>query len=168
MTVSETEAIFGALVPERDCGGCRVCCEHLVVQTSEFSKPAGQMCGHACAAGCGIYETRYPVCRDWFCLWRYLPGLAEEARPDRSGIMWGYAWSDGDHARFRTAYVHGLAFGGLAALERPESQAELGQFLGGELPVWVSEPGGEMIRLYPSEEEARAPEWESGIKVLTP
>ncbi len=164
MSVTETEAIFGPLVPGRHCGGCSVCCEHLIVETPEFSKPPGVLCRHACAAGCGIYEDRYPVCRGWFCLWRHVGALPEAARPDRCGVMWGHAWSEGDHPRFRTTYVHGLCFGGLAALETPEAGAALAAFGDGDLPVWVSEPGGGMIRLYPDDAEKDAPEWETGVR----
>ncbi len=164
MAMTETEAIFGPLVAGRDCGGCRVCCEHLVVDTPDFAKPAGTLCVHACAAGCGIYETRFEVCRTWHCLWRHLPGLPDAARPDLSGVMWGHAWSVGSHARFRTAYVHGVCLGGLAALDRPEARAALDHFRRGDLPVWVSEPGGEMIRLHPTDAEAGRPEWADGLR----
>lgn len=164
MGLTETEARFGPLLDTRDCGGCRVCCEHLVVDTPEFSKPPGVMCQHACADGCGIYETRYAVCRGWHCLWRHVAELPDAARPDKSGIMWGHAWSEGTHRRFQTEYIHGLCIGGRDAVNSELGQVALSYFASGALPVWVSEPEREMIRLSPSGEEADQPEWSDGIK----
>ena len=164
MGLTETEAIFGPLVDGRGCGSCQACCEHLVVDTPEFSKPAGQMCYNACARGCSIYETRYPVCRDWYCLWRHIGDLPEAARPDRSGLMWVYAWSDGDHRRFQTAYIHGLCLGGFSVLDSEAAKSALAQFRQGSLPVWVSEPGGEMTRIFPTDADIAAGGWELGLK----
>lgn len=164
MSISETEALFGPLVPGRACGPCTVCCEHLVVDTAEFSKPAGTLCRYACAAGCGIYETRFEVCRDWHCLWRHMAELPESARPDRSGIMWGYAWSDGDHPRFQTAYVHGIFLTGLASLETPEAKVALDHFRTGSLPVWVSTPSGPLTRIFPTDADIADGGWETGLK----
>lgn len=144
--ITETEALFGPLVEGRSCGGCRVCCEALVVDTPEFSKPAGTLCRHACAGGCGIYEQRYPICRAWHCLWRHVAALPDAARPDRCGVMWGYAWSEGDHRRGQTRYVHGVCPEGTGAVRRGAGKAALSHFLSGDLPVWVSEPEGELIR----------------------
>jgi hypothetical protein len=67
------------------CGTCTVCC--LALRIDEFTKPAGQMCQHCTGGGCGIYETRYDVCRGFLCGWRILPQLGGAWRPDRSGIL---------------------------------------------------------------------------------
>lgn len=161
METSETQAIFGPLVPGRECGGCTACCEHIVVESDVFSKPSGVLCRHACAAGCAIHEERYPVCRAWHCLWRHIPDLPEEARPDRCGILWGYAWSEGDHRRFQTRYVHGICFQGLQTLTTPPAQTALAHFMAGDLPVWVSEPGGDMVLRHPV--DPSDPDWNEGV-----
>jgi hypothetical protein len=67
------------------CGSCTVCC--LALRIDEFGKQAGVMCQHCTGTGCGIYETRYQVCRGFMCGWRLLTGLGDAWRPDRSGIL---------------------------------------------------------------------------------
>lgn len=74
------------LVPGRDCGGCTVCCTALVVDTPEIQKAPGVTCKY-CKGGCAIYETRYPVCRDYHCAWRKLDILDDSWRPDRSQVF---------------------------------------------------------------------------------
>jgi len=75
------------LVPGRSCGECTLCCTNLAIDTKEYRKVPGVPCAHLCAQGCGIYDTRYPVCRTYFCGWRCMDALGEEWRPDRSGIL---------------------------------------------------------------------------------
>jgi hypothetical protein len=76
------------LVPNRDCGGCTVCCKELTVNEPEISKPPGVLCKHCTqSGGCGIYETRPPICRSWYCGWRVLPQLDETWRPDKSDVL---------------------------------------------------------------------------------
>jgi hypothetical protein len=43
-------------------------------------------CRH-CDFGCGIYETRPPVCREFYCAWRREDFIPNSWRPDRSGIF---------------------------------------------------------------------------------
>lgn len=76
------------LAADRDCGACTACCKDLTVESPEFSKPPGILCVHCVAGkGCGIYETRPPVCRVWYCGWRQMPQLGEMWRPDRCEIL---------------------------------------------------------------------------------
>jgi len=70
---------------ENSCGTCTVCC--LALGIKEPSKPAGVMCQHCTGTGCGIYETRYEVCRGFLCGWRMVSQLGDAWRPDRSGIL---------------------------------------------------------------------------------
>src|SRR5436190_12415704 len=71
----------------RSCGECTVCCTALVVDTTEFRKTSGVTCSHCTREGCGIYATRYPICRTYFCGWIQLPELDPAWRPDRSGVI---------------------------------------------------------------------------------
>lgn len=48
---------------------------------------SGATCRHCTATGCGVYETRYPICREYFCAWRTVEIFGEDWRPDRSGVM---------------------------------------------------------------------------------
>ena len=76
------------LVAGRDCDGCTVCCSALAIDTPELRKPAGVTCADCLPGqGCGIYETRPPVCRAWFCGWRALDWVGEAMRPDRCDVL---------------------------------------------------------------------------------
>ena len=78
----------GLPVPGRECGGCTVCCVLLEIQEPSIAKPAGVACRHLMeGTGCAIHATRPDVCRTWMCGWRLIPGLSDEWRPDRSGIL---------------------------------------------------------------------------------
>jgi hypothetical protein len=69
-----------------DCGSCTVCCHSLRV--IELDKPAGILCQHCVPGkGCGIYETRFEICRSFLCGWRQVPQLGETWRPDVSGVL---------------------------------------------------------------------------------
>jgi hypothetical protein len=75
------------LVAGRDCGTCTVCCTWPTINKPEIQKKSGATCRHCTSAGCGVYETRYPICREYFCAWRTVEIFDEEWRPDRSGVM---------------------------------------------------------------------------------
>jgi hypothetical protein len=76
------------LVAGRDCGACTLCCRVPPVDTPEFQKQAGVLCGHCQESrGCAIHTARPPVCREWFCGWRRLPLLDDSWRPDRCGVL---------------------------------------------------------------------------------
>ena len=75
------------LVPGRACGDCTVCCTWPSIDKPQIQKKSGTTCKHCTGAGCGIYETRYPICRDYFCAWRAMDIFDEAWRPDRSGVM---------------------------------------------------------------------------------
>ena len=63
-----------------DCGDCTVCCHSLRV--IELDKPAGIYCQHCVPGkGCGIYETRFDICRTFLCGWRQVPQLGDAWRP---------------------------------------------------------------------------------------
>lgn len=83
------------LVKDRSCGECSVCCVVLNVDTKEFQKLPGVPCGHLCnPGGCGVHATRYEVCREYHCSWRYLAALGEDWRPDRSGVLIDFQMDD--------------------------------------------------------------------------
>ena len=70
----------------RRCGPCSLCCTLLRVDA--LNKPAGRDCIHQrsgeASGGCGIHDTRPPVCRAYRCLWLQ-GGLEDDERPDRIG-----------------------------------------------------------------------------------
>lgn len=76
------------LVEDRECGDCVACCVELVIEDPELVKLPGVKCQHlAKTGGCSIYQSRPQTCRTWYCMWRYMPLLDEEWRPDMKGIM---------------------------------------------------------------------------------
>src|SRR5690348_6121196 len=70
----------------RECGGCTACCTVLAVR--ELDKPMRWACDHVHCAGCRIYDTRPPSCREFHCRWlRGSVGADDALRPDRCGVM---------------------------------------------------------------------------------
>ena len=74
-----------ALVPGRGCGECNACCSYFEIRPL-LDKPSGVLCQHW-KGGCGIYETRPGVCRDFFCYWLQDAAFGDAWRPDRSGFI---------------------------------------------------------------------------------
>ena len=73
---------------ENSCGTCIACCYALAFNAEEgLKKKAGDMCPNCTGTGCGIYETRFKLCRSFLCAWRKLPQLGDDWRPDKSGVM---------------------------------------------------------------------------------
>jgi hypothetical protein len=73
-------------VSERSCGSCTLCCKLFPVP--ELSKPGGRWCPHiAQGRGCGIHETRPPVCRAFWCQWIENPDLGPEWKPEVSKFV---------------------------------------------------------------------------------
>lgn len=76
------------LVPGRECGACTACCVEPAITVEGFEKLPGVACPNCTEGrGCAIYDRRPQVCRNYHCLWRSLPNLSEDWRPDLSGIM---------------------------------------------------------------------------------
>jgi hypothetical protein len=74
-------------VPNTSCGECSVCCEALTFDIGGTRKLSGVMCPHCRPPhGCGVYDTRWEICRTYLCGWRHL-GLPQEWRPDKSEIL---------------------------------------------------------------------------------
>jgi hypothetical protein len=72
---------------KKSCGECNACCSDLEIDTPEFKKPGGTPCAHLTTKGCGIYTTRFPICRQFLCGWLLFPELDKDWRPDRSGVI---------------------------------------------------------------------------------
>ena len=70
----------------RECGTCTLCCKVMAIR--ELEKPMGHWCAHCVPGkGCGIYETRFEICRTFLCGWRQVPQLGDAWRPDRSKFL---------------------------------------------------------------------------------
>jgi hypothetical protein len=77
-----------SLVPGRECGTCTACCQYLPIDDQELKKSTNQLCHHCTtAAGCGIYEVRPKLCRNWYCGWRLFDWVDDQWKPDEVGII---------------------------------------------------------------------------------
>jgi len=102
------------LIPGRDCGDCTVCCTWPTINKPEIQKVSGSTCKHCTGGGCAIYETRFPVCRGYFCAWRTVDIFGEEWRPDKSGVL-PYVETEGISDDFDLSTGIGLMLVGHAA-----------------------------------------------------
>ncbi|MEJ0026469.1 MAG: hypothetical protein WDN01_10615 [Rhizomicrobium sp.] len=125
----------------RSCGDCTVCCTALAIETAELRKPPGVACAHCTPSGCGIYETRYPICRSYFCGWFGLPDLGEDWRPDRSGIL--ISPREATVAGETREGIEFLVLGGEPAIRRPAFLAFLTGLLRDGTAVFLAVPGPE-------------------------
>lgn len=73
----------------RSCGECTACCWSLRIDAEDLQKEPFCKCEHVeDGKGCGIYSTRPLPCREFICSWINEPDkLAEEDRPDKSGVI---------------------------------------------------------------------------------
>ena len=148
MTTSTPWTIGDALA-KRSCGGCVECCIAMNVDTPELRKEQGVPCRHLASGGCGIYQTRPTICREWFCVWRFLPELPEAARPDRCGVMFTYEFAPDATAPFAQHYIQAVALHSLDAFAHPDTQSALAILIADEaMPVWLAF-GGRKTMAFP-------------------
>ena len=68
------------------CGSCTLCCK--LFRIAELEKEPGEWCRHCIpGSGCAIHDARPQVCRNFFCLWFYQPGLGPEWKPDKAKFI---------------------------------------------------------------------------------
>lgn len=142
------------LAPRRECGDCVACCELLYV--NDLQKPAGTSCKHCTSKGCGIYATRPAVCREWFCGWRRVAGLAEELRPDRSGILIMDYGQDPAPSLLHKRYLVAIALRTRDSFLEAPFQSALAHFRKNRVPLWLAANDGSMNLAHPSLEIALA------------
>lgn len=130
------------LVAGRDCGACTVCCTFPTINKPEIQKLSGATCRHCTAQGCGIYETRYPVCRNYYCAWRTVDIFDESWRPDLSGVM-PYVETDGISDAFDLSTGIGLMLVGnpLKTVRQRWFQEFVTTGVMNSIPLFVSLPG---------------------------
>lgn len=76
------------LVEGRECGDCVACCVELTIEDPELVKLPGVACEHLLKkGGCSIYQTRPETCKNWYCMWRFMPLLDDGWRPDLKGVL---------------------------------------------------------------------------------
>lgn len=146
-------ALLGPVLPDRACGDCTLCCTVLPVNTPDFTKSAGEACGHLAAQGCGIHAVRPHICRTWFCAWRRVASMPDEARPDRSGIVVSLDFVREPRNCFEGASVMVRLYPGSQALENGMAAAILDSLCDRLVPVWFSD-GSKKMLMHPDNDVA--------------
>jgi len=127
-------------LPRRACGDCTVCCVELKIDTPELKKKPEVACRHLTAKGCGIYDSRFPICHQFLCGWRLFGELNDQWRPDRSGVLvMRKAPGEIPPAYHGPGYGVELAvFGGEEAVTRPGFAEYVAGLLAGGVAVQLS------------------------------
>lgn len=137
--------LLGAVLSDRACGDCTACCTILTVDTPEFAKPAGTPCVHLAAHGCSIHATRPPICRTWFCAWRRIAAMPDEARPDRSGILVSLDFVREPRNCFEGVSIMVRMDPGSQAIENGMAGTILDVLCDQLVPVWFSDGSKKML-----------------------
>jgi hypothetical protein len=127
------------LVEGRSCGPCVGCCS--IYQIRALQKPKYTLCKHCTGTSCAIYNDRPDDCRKFFCLWRRIAAMPEEARPDKIGIVFTYEIYHPPPAPFRKHYIIGRAISDPTVFDKPLGRAAVNMFIReGSLPVFIAHP----------------------------
>ena len=146
--------LLGPVLPDRDCGGCTVCCVTLKVDTPEFSKPAGTPCQQLTPQGCSIHAVRPPICRTWFCAWRRVAELPDEARPDRSGLLVSINFERAPRNCFEGVCISVRTLPGSDAIASGMAARVLDTLCTQLVAVWFSD-GAKKMLMHPEDDVAR-------------
>lgn len=148
---------YFALLPERQCGECMVCCEYMPISTQGLVKPCETLCPNVIVnRGCSVYNTRPNVCRTWHCLWRRDATMPDELRPDKSRMIFVLVVHEEPRYLFETAHITCIAMKSKADYDQPLVAAAIQRYIDeGVLPVWLGHGGGKNL-LYPNAEQTDA------------
>jgi len=138
---------YFALIPDRQCGDCMVCCEYMPISTKGLIKPAQTLCPHVIVnRGCSIYDTRPNVCRTWHCLWRRDAAMPDELRPDKSRMIFSLIVHDEERSLFERVHITCIAMQSKSDYATPLVAATIQRYIDeGVLPVWLSYGGGKQL-----------------------
>lgn len=154
-TETDLEAILlGPVLTDRTCGDCTACCSVLEVDTPDFSKPAGRPCVHLAARGCAIHDVRPRICRTWFCAWRRVASMPDEARPDRSGLLASLNFVAAPQNCFEGVSINIRAFANGKPIQPAMAATILDSVCDGLVPVWFSDGSSKML-MHPEDDVAR-------------
>jgi len=153
---SETDLetmLLGPVLADRSCGECTACCTVLTVDTPDFKKPAGTPCTQLAAQGCAIHAVRPDICRTWFCAWRRVAGMPDDARPDRSGLLVSLNFVHEPRNCFEGVSINVRAMDGSDAIENGMAGAVLDSLCDKLIPVWFSD-GSKKMLMHPENDVA--------------
>jgi hypothetical protein len=147
-------SLLGPVLADRDCGGCTACCVTLKVDTAELKKPAGTPCPQLTATGCSIHAQRPTICRTWFCAWRRVAALPDEARPDRSGLIVSVSFQREARNAFEAIALTVLALPGSDAIASGMAARVLDSLCDRLIAVWFSDGSRKML-MHPENDVAQ-------------
>lgn len=151
---SDLETILlGPVLADRACGDCVACCTVLTVDTPDFKKAAGTPCAHLTAQGCRIHAERPHICRTWFCAWRRVANMPDEARPDRSGVLVSLNFVQEPRNCFEGVSIHVRVLDEIDAIENETVATILDSLCDQSVPVWFSDGSRKML-MHPDNEVA--------------
>ena len=101
----------------------------------------GKPCAHLCAQGCAIHETRFPVCRTYHCGWRYLAGLSDDWRPDKSGVLVDFQSDDLPPHYPKRPGIRLTVFGPPETALKPAFLDYVARLVASDIPVILAVPG---------------------------
>jgi hypothetical protein len=146
-------SLLGPVLDDRTCGDCTVCCTVLKVDAPEFRKPAETPCTHLGASGCRIHAVRPRICRTWFCAWRRVARLPDDARPDRSGLLVSLNFVREPRNCFEGVSINVRSLPGSKAIENGMAATVLDSLCDRLIPVWFSD-GSKKMLMHPDGEVA--------------
>lgn len=146
--------LLGPVLADRTCGDCTACCTVLTVDTPDFKKAGGMPCKHLSSRGCGIHPVRPHICRTWFCAWRRMAAMPDEARPDRSGLLVSLNFVREPRNCFEGVSINVRALAGSEAIERDMAKTILDSLCDRLVPVWFSDGSRKML-MHPENDVAR-------------
>jgi hypothetical protein len=146
-------ALLGPVLADRACGDCTLCCTTLKVDTPAFAKPAEMPCVHLLSRGCGIHASRPAICRTWFCAWRRVAAMPDQARPDRSGLLVSLSFEREPRNCFEGVSITVRLLPGSTAIADGTAAAVLDSLCDRLVPVWFSD-GSQKMLMHPDREVA--------------
>ena len=146
--------LLGPVLADRACGDCVACCTVLTVDTPDFRKPPGTPCIHLTSRGCGIHAVRPHICRTWFCAWRRVSAMPDEARPDRSGVLVSLNFEQAPRNCFEGISINVRLLAGSQAIENGMAATILDSLCDQLIPVWFSD-GSKKMLMHPDNDVAR-------------
>jgi len=146
-------ALLGPVLADRICADCTACCTVLTVDTPEFKKAAGTPCQHLTSQGCGIHAARPTICRTWFCAWRRVAAMPDDARPDRSGLLVSLNFERAPRNCFEGVSINVRALAGSEAIDKGMAATILDSVCDRLVPVWFSD-GSKKMLMHPDNDVA--------------
>ncbi|WP_093663973.1 YkgJ family cysteine cluster protein [Sphingomonas gellani] len=146
-------ALLGSVLADRSCGDCTLCCTVLKVDAPDLKKAAGTPCRHLGSGGCSIHAVRPQICRTWFCVWRRVGSLPDEARPDRSGLLVSLNFVREPQNCLEGVSIVVRSLLGSKAIENGMAARVLDSVCDQLVPVWFSD-GSKKMLMHPENEVA--------------